>query len=154
MNTNLQIPANKNYHLLFPSLKRRGGYAFLPRLSFFQRSGLVGLLIGIAFTLPLLAPSFVFVQETSPADGYVPCGRDVYKAGDTIPSGKLLSDLKNPCGFDAALELARSIIVGWIMAGVIIATLGFAYAGYLYITAMGSEEKIKHAHSIFVKVIF
>lgn len=82
--------------------------------------------------------------------GYVPCGqtRTVY---DT--SGKMVSqDIPNPCDFPDILELARRLITGWIMAAVIIGTMGFAYAGYLYMTAMGSEEKIKHAHSIFYKV--
>ena len=40
------------------------------------------------------------------------------------------------------------------MLGVTAAALGFAYAGFLYITAMGSEEKIHHAHSIFIKVVW
>jgi len=87
------------------------------------------------------------VNEGKPdaSEGYVPCGRlDANK--DNI--------VDNPCGFSHVIELARRLIVGWIMAGVIIASLGFSYAGFLYITAMGSQEKISHAHSIFVKTFF
>lgn len=78
-------------------------------------------------------------------DAYVPCGRED-KNNDNI--------VDNPCGFSHVIELGRRLILGWIMAGVIVAALGFAYAGFLYITAMGSQEKISHAHSIFVKTFF
>ena len=95
--------------------------------------------------MPLLAQAVEGDPRTDPAyaKGYVPCGY-------TDPTTRAIV---NPCDFTDALELGRRIITGWIMAGVTIGTMGFAYAGYLYITAMGSEEKIKHAHSIFYKVI-
>ncbi len=60
----------------------------------------------------------------------------------------------NPCGFNDVIEFARRAITGWIMAGATVAALGFAYAGFLYITAMGSQEKISHAHMIFVKTFW
>ncbi|MDO8619849.1 MAG: hypothetical protein Q7R64_00675 [bacterium] len=92
------------------------------------------------------APTLVFAtapSETAPYKAsYVPCGTD-----DVNKDGKV----DNPCGFADVIEMAKRLITGWIMAGVTFATMGFAYAGYLYITAMGSSEKISHAHSIFTK---
>ncbi len=84
---------------------------------------------------------------------YVPCGTDDVKNNKTGAAGPD-NIVDNPCGFSDVIELARRLITGWIMAGVTIAALGFAYAGFLYITAMGSQEKISHAHSIFVKTFF
>lgn len=75
----------------------------------------------------------------------VPCGTDD-ETGDNM--------VDNPCGASDVIELGRRLINVWIMAGVTIASLGFAYAGLLYITAMGSQEKISHAHSIFVKTFW
>jgi len=92
------------------------------------------------------------------AQYYVPCGETV-----TVPAGSTVSFnghtykagdqyVAHPCGFNDVIQLAKNIITGWIMAGVTVSALGFAYAGYLYITSAGSMEHIKHAHSIFVKV--
>ena len=91
----------------------------------------------ILFLLPLALPSLAFAQ------GIVPCGTDVNAKGE----------ITNPCGFGYVIKITQNIIKSWIGVGVIVATMGFAYAGFLYITAAGSEEKIKHAHSIFVKIL-
>lgn len=77
----------------------------------------------------------------------------------TLPDGKtktILGDgiVDNPCQFTHIIELARKIIMGWIIFGIIMATMGFSYAGLLYITAQGASEKISHAHSIFVKTFW
>ncbi len=89
----------------------------------------------------LSAPVLAFAT-----DGLVPCGQTVMVGTtQTIP---------HPCGFNDFITLAQNIINGWIMGGVTIAAIGFAYAGFLYITAMGSEEKIHHAHAIFIKVVW
>src|SRR3989338_2510136 len=60
----------------------------------------------------------------------------------------------NPCQFTHIIVFANKLIMGLIIVGVIIATMGFAYAGLLYITAMGSSEKVSHAHSIFIKTFW
>lgn len=81
----------------------------------------------------------------------VPCG---YTVTELNPNGTVRSqDILNPCDFDDFIKITHNILMGWIMVGATIATMGFAYAGYLYITAMGSEEKIGHAHSIFYKTV-
>lgn len=111
------------------------------------------------------APLVVLGQDKAYRDAYVPCGNiDVKtftrekdsKSGEIRVVEKTGPDgvVDNPCGFNDVIELARRLILGWIMGGVTIAALGFAYAGFLYITAMGSEEKISHAHSIFVKTFW
>ena len=107
-------------------------------------------LLLLAFLLPLALPSVAFAFHERGHLWYVPCGDQYYtKAENPAKEG----EVKNPCEFKDIISIASSIINGWIGVGVIIATMGFAYAGFLYITAAGSEEKIKHAHSIFVKVL-
>ncbi|OHA21383.1 MAG: hypothetical protein A2849_00095 [Candidatus Taylorbacteria bacterium RIFCSPHIGHO2_01_FULL_51_15] len=112
-----------------------------------------------------IATPYVVVAGDIPAgentyeDSYVPCGtKDVqtYHPDTKTYTGSAASPepddiVDNPCGFGDVLVLAQRLIMGWIIAGVTFATMGFAYAGYLYITAMGSEEKVSHAHSIFTK---
>lgn len=75
-----------------------------------------------------------------------------------VPCGYIVSDnndqIYKPCDFNSIIKVAQKIINFLIQLGVTAAALGFAYAGFLYITAMGSEEKIKRAHSIFIKVIW
>jgi len=110
-----------------------------------------------AFTAILVAvsPAITFADEhdnrLSETDAYknayVPCGIDDVNGDNII-------DVENQCGASDVIELGRRLITGWIMAGVTFAALGFAYAGLLYITAMGSQEKISHAHSIFVKTFW
>ncbi len=109
--------------------------------------------------LTVVAPTLVFAQ-TKPSEtpayqaSYVPCGTDDVvtkdpKTGAITPGRDDIVD--NPCGFGDVITMAKRLITGWIIAGVTFATMGFAYAGLLYITAMGSAEKISHAHSIFTK---
>lgn len=92
-------------------------------------------LISLALLVALSAPMMAFA---TPPPGLVPCG----------------TETTDPCGFNDIIKLAKNIINFLIGLGVVAAALGFAYAGFLYITAMGSEEKIKHAHAIFLKVIW
>ena len=100
-----------------------------------------------ALTAPfvVLAENYDEGKESTNESAYVPCGTEDADDNDIVD---------NPCGFGDVVELSKRLIMGWIIAGVTFATMGFAYAGYLYITAMGSEEKISHAHSIFTKTTF
>ncbi|HBV01751.1 MAG TPA: hypothetical protein DEF00_05235 [Candidatus Taylorbacteria bacterium] len=135
--------------------------------------------ISILSTLVLLGTVIPFAhvanaqQQTNPPgetkydDAYVPCGYADTKDKQgkpaeqtiTLPDGTTKTIpgdgvVDNPCKFTHIIELAKKLIMGWIIAGVIIATMGFAYAGLLYITAMGSSEKVSHAHSIFIKTFW
>lgn len=91
------------------------------------------------------------VKRDSNGKEVIENGQKVYETIITegVPDGIV----DNPCGFGDIIRFGTNAIKGWIFISAIIATLGFAYAGYLYITAMGSEEKIKHAHSIFYKTV-
>lgn len=117
----------------------------------FSKVILITLSLLSAILMILAAPIAVSAQNAIPPgeptyeEAYVPCGTK-----DATNDGIV----DNPCGFNDVIEFARRAITGWIMAGAIVAALGFAYAGYLYITAMGSEEKISHAHMIFVKTFW
>lgn len=123
--------------------------------------------LAVLFLLPLVVPSLAFAQAPTPI---VTCGNEYYTKAeqtsaenaikDAIKANKSLipkmvfeGEVKNPCEFKDIIGMSQRIINYLIKLGVIIATLGFAYAGYLYITAAGSMESIKHAHSIFVKVL-
>lgn len=110
----------------------------------------------LSFVAFLAAPVFVLALTPAEKEAYqkaiVPCGtfdEKNNKTGAAGPDGMV----DNPCGFTDVIKITRNIIMGWIMVGVTLAVVGFAYAGYLYITAMGSAEKIKHAHSIFYKTV-
>ncbi|HCB35645.1 MAG: hypothetical protein A2W52_03075 [Candidatus Taylorbacteria bacterium RIFCSPHIGHO2_02_49_25] len=115
------------------------------------------------------------LDETTYEQAYVPCGnKDVTKkvknSNGTISEVDAeqtitLSDgrtktirgdgiVDNPCQFTHIIVFANKLITNLIIVGVIIATMGFAYAGLLYITAMGSSEKVSHAHSIFIKTFW
>lgn len=131
---------------------------------------ILSLFILFVVAIPLAHVAYAYTTqtevtgETSYEDAYVPCGtKDVEPAGSTqkvlgpggvektIPGDGIVD---NPCKFTDIIVLAKKFIMGWIIAGVIIATMGFAYAGLLYITSMGSTEKISHAHSICVKTFW
>lgn len=131
----------------------------------------------LAAGLPMAASAVAPSQTPEYQKAYVPCGTDdigmaikdpatgkvtgigptkIIKADGTIqtlPMGKEGGDgiVDNPCEFKDVIGLAKRLIMGLLGALVIFASLGFAYAGFLYITAMGSQEKISHAHSIFTK---
>ncbi|TSC58840.1 MAG: hypothetical protein Greene041679_42 [Parcubacteria group bacterium Greene0416_79] len=112
------------------------------------------LIILLSFFLAPWASAFAVTAEKIQADpeykgAVVPCG---YTATRTV-NGIEERYIPNPCHFNDVVLITINILRGWLMVGATIATMGFAYAGYLYITAMGSEEKISHAHSIFYKVI-
>ena len=100
--------------------------------------------------------------ETTYEQAFVPCGtKDVQKKNpttgqmegtDAAPQPDGVVDI--PCQFTHIIVFANKLITGLIIVGVIIATMGFAYAGLLYITAMGSSEKVSRAHSIFIKTFW
>ena len=56
-----------------------------------------------------------------------------------------------PCNFKGAMVQAQFLINVMLVVGVVAALIGFAYAGYLYIT--GTPGNLKKAHSVFPKVL-
>lgn len=103
------------------------------------------------------APIVAFADDTEGGGTAVPSETELYKLA-IVPCGTDDVDgdniVDNPCGLKDVVELGKRILIVWITIGVVIATLGFSYAGYLYITAMGSQEKVSHAHSIFIKTFW
>lgn len=65
------------------------------------------------------------------------------------PGGKGAPD----CNFDDLLNLGRQIINFLIILSIPIATVAFAYAGYLFLTSGGSASQTSKAKSIFTKVL-
>ena len=57
------------------------------------------------------------------------------------------------CNFDDFLKLARNIINFLILFSIPAATVAFAWAGFLFLTAQGSESQISKAKGLFWKVL-
>lgn len=51
------------------------------------------------------------------------------------------------------VNTANNLIVFLFRIAIALASVSFAYAGFLYVTAAGDEGKIKQAHGIFGKVL-
>ena len=107
---------------------------------------LLFVIVLVALTVPLY-PSFAQDQNPDPSQqgeqkGLVRCGRELASDGS----------LKNPCDFEDLVALAQILIEWLIYISVSVAAIMFTYAGYLYVTAAGSEEQVKKAHEIFRNV--
>lgn len=57
------------------------------------------------------------------------------------------------CGFNDLMVLAKNVMNFLITVSIPLAAIAFAYAGYLMLTAAGSESQISHAREIFTKVL-
>lgn len=81
-------------------------------------------------------------------------GAPVAQAQTTEPTGLIPCGYgqRPECTFDDLLQLARNLINFMITLSTTIATISFAYAGYLYLTAAGDSGKIKTATGIFTNV--
>lgn len=64
----------------------------------------------------------------------------------------LVPDCGADCDFENLVELAQNLMNFMIVISIPLAAISFSWAGFLMMTAGGSEEKIKKAHSIFWKV--
>lgn len=108
------------------------------------------LLTFFSLILGILAPMVLFAQnfdtQTAAKDqGLVICGRDLNKDG-------MVKGPDEECDYSDIVWTIRVIIKYLLMVAGSLAAISFAYAGFLYLTAAGAEEKIKHAHEIFLKV--
>lgn len=57
------------------------------------------------------------------------------------------------CTFNDLITLAQNIINFLILVSIPAAAIAFAWAGFLFMTAKGSESQISQAKGIFVKVL-
>jgi hypothetical protein len=92
------------------------------------------------------------------ADGLVPCGTQVYSAGERVEiiNGKsfdYVGIVKNPCTFNDFIVVVGNIVNLAIIFASVAAAVAFMWAGYIYLTSGGSQEANSRAKSIFKKVL-
>jgi len=106
--------------------------------------------------------SIALAQEVDPdpisegIGGFVRCGRELYpQDSDKVDKeGKSMAGkLKNPCDFNAIVDVAQNIVNWLVFISVLVGAALFAYAGLLYVSSAGSEEKVKKAHDLFRSVL-
>ncbi len=107
-------------------------------------------IISIAFFFIILAPSVIFAQSSGFAPfgggGLIPCGTDVRQVDGT-------TKFSGMCTFDDLIRGVNGLIQFMFYLAVPLATVAFAYAGVLYLTASGDTGKISQAHKIFRLVV-
>lgn len=78
--------------------------------------------------------------------GLVPCGN--------VSSGADVKEIQaQECNFNDLLALGTNIIKYLVLVSIPLAAISFAWAGFLYLSSGGSEDKAKKAKEIFWKVL-
>lgn len=98
-------------------------------------------IISIVFLI-LLVVAPVGISTAQGRTGIVPC------------TGVSLIRNDGGCDFDALGQMFVNLIRFAITTGLALSSIGFAWAGILYLTANGSSEQIKKAHEVFKKILF
>lgn len=111
-------------------------------LSFCKKSLLSALSIIFVFSLFAL-PVLSFAQSSGGTEGSL-LGDEGGTEGtlDEEVNTKLI----NPIGTNNLNGFIKHILEGAIKIGIPIVALAIIYSGFLYVTAMGNEEKLKSAH--------
>lgn len=78
--------------------------------------------------------------------GLIPCGTDIKQVGSTTA-------FTGMCTFNDIITGVNGLIQFMIYLAVPLATVAFAYAGVLYMTAAEDTGKISQAHKIFRLVV-
>ncbi len=55
----------------------------------------------------------------------------------------------SPCDYNSMIEIISHLIDLAVLITPMLATIAFSVAGFLYVTSMGDEGKVKKAHTIF-----
>lgn len=99
----------------------------------------------VLFLVLILGTFFIpqFVSAEDPLDAAIVPTCEMAEGGGFVGA----------CQLCDLVKLARNIINFSIALSVVIATLLFAYAGFMYFTAASSPENIKKAHGIFTKTL-
>ena len=121
--------------------------------SFFSKILILSVLLSVVVPVAVLAETQQERAQKNRAteakceggDCLVICGRDLN--GDGMVKGP-----NEECGFNDIVHTIRVIIKYLLLVAGSLAAISFAYAGYLYLTSGGAEDKIHHAHEIFWKV--
>lgn len=93
----------------------------------------------------LLLVVMPYVASAAPLDGRIVPTCD---AADQAEVG-----FAGACQLCDLVKLANNMVGFAVAFSTVVATLMFAYAGILYVTAASNPENIKKAHSIFIKVL-
>ncbi len=93
------------------------------------------ILIGLLLVSIFVMPTFVFAQQ------------------DTGGILKGICNEGDKCGFPQLMLLVSSVLKFLTLVSIPLATIAFAYAGWLLLTANGSTSKMEDAKGIFVKVL-
>ena len=88
-----------------------------------------------SFFVALFMPIFAF------ADGLIP--------KQLVPCD---GSAASPCDFPALIHGVQHVITFLLVVAAPIASILFAYAGFLYLTAQGDTGQVSKAHSIFLTV--
>lgn len=125
----------------------------------------VAMFATVVFTLSV---PIAFSQDPGPdptveggiSIGLVPCGNvgenneGLFKSDSFDESGKDISGtLIEPCNFNHLIVLAQRLINWLVFISVFVGAALFAYAGLLYVSSAGSEDKVKKAHDLFRSVL-
>ncbi|PIQ66993.1 MAG: hypothetical protein COV95_01115 [Candidatus Zambryskibacteria bacterium CG11_big_fil_rev_8_21_14_0_20_40_24] len=98
----------------------------------------------------VLTPHFILAEDVSPAN----------TSSGNPPSSLIVCDdapgpggarPANPCTFNKLIEFVQTIITFLIYISVPLASISFAYAGFLLMTSGGSESKKDKAKLVFTK---
>ncbi|HRY30982.1 MAG TPA: hypothetical protein P5328_01150 [Candidatus Paceibacterota bacterium] len=57
------------------------------------------------------------------------------------------------CNFYALGQMIRDVIAYVLKLGMVLSAIGFAWAGFLYLSAGGDSGKISKAHSVFSNIL-
>ena len=103
----------------------------------------------ILLVIPMFFLSFFFVNLNSVI--FV----NAQDSGGTVNVNHTegLVKCQNPpnCTFEELMSTADAVVNFMIQLGVVLIAIIFAYAGWIYITANGDQDKIKQAHQMFSK---
>jgi len=70
-----------------------------------------------------------------------------------VTTGNGSSALRNPLAVDSVSELVKAVAEVVMKIGFMVAVVFIIYSGFLYVSARGSEEKLKKAHETFTWTI-
>ena len=88
-----------------------------------------------------------FALETDENFGVGP-GQTVIPCGNEVVDGRPV----NPCQFGHLVLMVNAVIEWLILFSVPVAAIMFAFAGFLMVTASGSETQIARAKTVFTNV--
>lgn len=72
--------------------------------------------------------------------------------GPIVPACSSIEGFEGACGLCDIFQLAQNLINFAVAFSVLVATIMFVYAGFLYFSASAKHDNIKKAHGIFWKV--